>query len=244
MISYNMAIQYAVYRMAKGKSLGQGLGNHIDRIKGKEWSYRHADPKRIHLNWSKNIPEYTKIPLHRAIKKKIESGHTISRKIRSNAVLFHEHILTGSPKRMHEIFAEKKLREQWISTNWNFICREFGKENIVRFVLHRDEKTPHLHVVTVPIIAGALNSSHYFGSRYALKRLQSEYANAVSSFGLARGIEDTGARNVPLKVYYKKMAHLGVLLDRLNQQASDMEKKIIAQMKKEVREIHYRMKDH
>ncbi|MCY3998272.1 MAG: plasmid recombination protein [Flavobacteriaceae bacterium] len=239
-----MAVQYAVYRMASGKSLGIGLGNHIDRIEGKEWSYRHADPKRIHLNWSKNIVEYTALPMHKAIKKRIQMGHTISRKIRSNQVLFHEHVLTGSPKRMHEIFADKKLREQWVATNWNFMCREFGKENIVRFVLHRDEKTPHLHVISVPIINGALNASHYIGSRDALKRLQTEYAHSVSSFGLIRGIEDTGARNIPLKVYYKKMAHLGILLDKLNQRANDLEKNIISQMKKELGEIHYQMRNH
>ncbi|MCY4161538.1 MAG: plasmid recombination protein [Flavobacteriaceae bacterium] len=239
-----MATQYAVYRMASGKSLGVGLGHHIDRVQGKEWSFRHADPQRVHLNWNKKIPEYSALPMHQAIKKRIQMGHTISRKIRSNQVLFHEHILTGSSKRMHEIFADKKLREQWISSNWNFMCHEFGKENIVRFVLHRDEKTPHLHVVTVPIIDGALNASHYFSSRFALKRLQTEYANSVSMFGLSRGIEDTGARNVPLKVYYKKMAHLGVLLDRLSQRANDMEKKLIHQMKKEIQEIHYQMKNH
>ena len=239
-----MAKQYAVYRVAKGKSLRDGLGNHIDRIKGKEWSFRHADPDRIHLNWSKVIPEYSDISMSKAIKKRMELGHTVSRKIRSNAILFHEHILTGSPKRMQEIFEDNDLREKWISANWNFMCREFGEKNIVRFVLHLDEKTPHIHTVTVPIYDGALTSSHYIGSRLLLKRLQTQYAQSVSSFGLSRGIEDTGVRNIPLKVYYKKMVHIGAQLDKLKEQSSDLEKKVITQMQKELRELYYQMKDH
>ena len=34
---------FAVYHTSKGKGSGGGLGNHIDRIKGKEYTYKNAD---------------------------------------------------------------------------------------------------------------------------------------------------------------------------------------------------------
>ena len=52
---------------------------------------------------------------------------------------------------MKEIFADKEKSKEWIKENYKFLAKEFGKENIVRFTLHLDEKTPHLHAVTIPL---------------------------------------------------------------------------------------------
>ena len=45
-----MGKQFAVYHTSKGKGSGGGLGNHIDRVKGKEHTYQNANPKLRDLN--------------------------------------------------------------------------------------------------------------------------------------------------------------------------------------------------
>ena len=48
---------------------------------------------------------------------------------------------------MTEIANNKKRLQEWIDKNLEFCIKEYGKENIVRFAVHLDEKTPHIHCV-------------------------------------------------------------------------------------------------
>jgi len=43
---------------------------------------------------------------------------------------------------MMRIFSDGKTARAWVAANQKFMVDEFGKENIVRFVLHLDERTP------------------------------------------------------------------------------------------------------
>jgi len=90
---------------------------------------------------------------------------------------------------MKEIFSDNKKANDWVKANYEFACKEFGKENIVRFTLHLDEKTPHLHVVAVPLTKdGRLSAKEIFGNRNELSDRQTRYADAMRDFGLQRGI--------------------------------------------------------
>ena len=62
-----MAKQYAVYHTEKGEISSGGIGNHIDRKEGAEWSYQHADPERIHLNENIIVTEHCSKKLSEAI---------------------------------------------------------------------------------------------------------------------------------------------------------------------------------
>jgi hypothetical protein len=73
---------------------------------------------------------------------------------------------------------------------------------VVAAVLHRDEETPHLHVVAVPIVQKTLAgrsvpesrlcARDITGGRYRLSRLQDSYHAAVEHLGIERGVK--GAR--------------------------------------------------
>ena len=74
--------------------------------------------------------------------------------------------MSGTHARMKEIEADDKLFQAWKAANYQFACREFGQENIVRFTVHRDEKTPHIHCVFVPITQdGRLSAKDYVGGK-------------------------------------------------------------------------------
>ena len=84
--------------------------------------------------------------------------------------------------------------------------KEFGKENIVRFVLHRDEKTPHLHVVTVNLTKdGRLSAKEILGNPKAMQERQDRYAEQMKSFGLERGLKNTGIDHEDAKAFYARM---------------------------------------
>jgi len=203
---------YAVYHFEKGNTSSGGIGNHIDRTEGAEHTYQHADPERRRLNRHYEINEHTEKPLWQAIADRISEGYNARNKkgelkeIRKDAVKYTTHILTGSHEEMMDIFSDEKKKEAWIMANYDFICQEFGKENIVRFVLHMDEKTPHIHAVTVNLTKdGRLSARDVIGSRKMMQERQDRYADRMEEFGLKRGLRNTGIKHEDAKEYYKRM---------------------------------------
>lgn len=173
-----------------GKPTGGSLGHHIDRAEGMEYSYRHADLSRTHLNKVYQFNEYCKMQYNEAIKKRIEDGYTGKKGIRKDATYSVNVMLSGSHEEMKEIEQDPTKLDEWINQNANWCIRQFGKENIIRFNVHLDEKTPHIHCVFVPITKdGRLSAKDFIGSSIKLQDLQSSYANAMKSFGLERGIK-------------------------------------------------------
>lgn len=201
-----MATQYAVLHIEKGKGSGGALGHHIDRTEGKEYSYKHSDPSLKDLNQNFELNKYSSMPLQKAISERIKDGYTSKRKINDNAVTHLKIVLTGSHEKMKEIEGNSKKLNSWIVENKKFLEEKYGKENIVRFTLHRDERTPHLHAVVVPLTAdGRLSAFEVIGNKKDLKSLQNHYAEKMNPFGLERGRENTGIKHEDAKAYYARM---------------------------------------
>lgn len=198
---------YAVYHVEKGQTSSGGIGNHIDRKKGAEHTYQHADPSRRHLNQNYEVHQgREKIPLHQAIEERIKEGYTGQKAIRKDAVKYNTHILTGSHEDMKRIFSNPQTAQKWIDENRKFIEKEFGKENIVRFTLHMDEKTPHIHAVTVPLTQdGRLSAKEIIGNKKEMQARQDRYASQMMQFGLQRGIRNTGIKHENATEYYARM---------------------------------------
>jgi hypothetical protein len=198
---------YAVLHSEKGKSGSGGIGNHIDRKKGMEHTFPHADPERINQNKVYKVHgDNHKLSLPDAINKRLEEGYTGKKAIRKDAVKFTTHVLTGSHEKMIEIFKDKDKANDWIQANYSFISEEFGKENIVRFNLHLDEKTPHIHVVTVPLTKdGRLSAREMFGNKSDMQKRQDRYAEKMKPFELQRGERRTGIKHEDAKAYYSRM---------------------------------------
>ena len=224
-------MSYAVYHLEKGNTSSGGIGNHIDRKVGAEYSYKQADPNLKDLNKSFNLNRYCSMPLNEAIKARIEDGYASSSKIRKDAVKYTTHILTGSHEKMKEIEKSPEKFRDWVIENKKFLEEEYGKENIVRFVLHRDEKTPHLHAVTVNLTKdGRLSAKEIIGNRKAMQNRQDRYAQAMQSFGLERGIKNTGIKHEDAKTYYSRIKQAN---DFSNKNEIKVEKNLFGNFKEE-----------
>ena len=201
-----MSTNYAVYHSEKGTSGSVQIGYHIDREEGREYSFRHSDPDRLEKNKHFKPNELCKLPLKDAINKRIEEGYKGERAVRKDAVKFLTHVFTGSHERMIEISKDKELFDKWIQKNYAFASREFGAENIVRFTLHMDERTPHIHCVTVPLTHdGRLSAKAKFGNRQRMRRRQDTYAAVMKEFGLERGVKTVGVKHESAREYYDRI---------------------------------------
>lgn len=194
---------YCVYHLQKGSGTGSGIGSHIDRTR----TVKNADPERTHLNTDLIRTKYSTMPLNAAISARIKEGYNGKQTIRKDAVRYINHVLTGSHEDMKEIFKDKEKRENWIRANFNFICKHFGgEENIVRFTIHMDEKTPHIHCITVPLTAdGRLSAREMVGNNKKLQELQDIYSGYMEEFNLERGIRGSNAKHTDIKEFYARI---------------------------------------
>lgn len=109
---------------------------------------------------------------------------------RSNSVLALDTLYTASP----EFFQGKTNAE-----NDKFFqdCLKFHNEHfghIISAVVHYDETTPHLHIISVPLTKdGRLSARDVIGNKAKMSKTQDDFFDQVGkSYGLERGIHMDG----------------------------------------------------
>ena len=126
-------------------------------------------------------------------------------KVRSNAVLAVEYLITGSPEDMHG--KSRQEQDAYFGDALKWLEERHGKENVVYAGIHRDETTPHMYAYVVPIDErGKLNCRAFLGGAKALNLMQTEFAQKVGqAHGLQRGIEGSKARHTSIQQYYARV---------------------------------------
>lgn len=212
---------YAVLHMEKTSGTDTAMSAHIERtIKPK-----NADESRTHLNrelikFSDGVENRTQ-----AIQHRLDTAG-LTRKIGNNQVRAIRVLLTGTHEDMKRITNEGRL-DEWCNDNLKYLADTFGKENIVSAVLHMDEQTPHIHATLVPIVRGerkrkkkeeqvkkryrkkptdtARLCADEIMTRTKLKSYQDTYAQAMSGYGLQRGIDGSEAKHIATRQYYRDL---------------------------------------
>jgi len=82
--------------------------------------------------------------------------------------------------------------EKWAIDQYNLMCKLYGEENIVAFVVHLDEKNPHVHCSVVPVVDGKISYNKVFGqnkdeSREIFWNTHDAIAEVNAKWGLERG---------------------------------------------------------
>lgn len=111
-------------------------------------------------------------------------------KTRANSVLALDTLYTASS----EFFQGKTNGENdtFFRDCLKFHERHFG--HIISAVIHYDETTPHLHVISVPLTQdGRLSARDVIGNKAKMSKTQDEFFEQVGKgYGLARGIHMDG----------------------------------------------------
>ena len=212
---------YAVLHMEKTSGTDVAMSAHIERtIKPK-----NADESKTHLN-----RELIKFPdgvenRTQAIQHRLDNAG-LTRKIGNNQVRAIRVLLTGTHEDMKRITNDGRL-DEWCTDNLRYLADTFGRENIVSAVLHMDEQTPHIHATLVPIVKGerkrkkkeeqvkkryrkkptgtARLCADDIMTRAKLKSYQDTYAQAMSGYGLQRGIDGSEAKHITTRQYYRDL---------------------------------------
>lgn len=211
---------YAVLHLEKAKGADGAMSTHIERTVHP----KNADRMRTHLNRELvQFPEGVKNRTQ-AIAHRIETAG-IRRKVGTNQVKAIRVLPTGSNKDMKQMEADGRL-DGWCNDNLKWLWETYGEQNLVSAVLHMDEKTPHIHATIVPIVTGERRKAKQdeqngkkkyrkkspqdvrlcaddVMARHKLKHYQDTYAQAMSKYGLQRGIDGSLAKHISTMQYYK-----------------------------------------
>lgn len=167
---------YAVLRTAKLKTMGEigALGKHNERTRDTP----NADADRLR----ENVRLVGSGDWMADAQRRLDDAPMI----RSDAVLAIEHVMTAS----RDFYARSDAGERaarlddWTERSMAWLRERYGEANIVAAVLHKDEQTPHIQALVVPISdAGRLSAYTYTGGREKLGAMQDSYARAMSRSG-------------------------------------------------------------
>lgn len=153
-------------------SIAGGLNRHITRqqivevggvVRVETWVPNNADPERTANNVELVSRKFTDddgktydLSLQQAVDKRLEEVG-IKRKKGQYSCL--EVIFTGSRETMLKMSRKELLK--WSNDILKWARKQWGAENIVSASLHVDEKTPHIHMIVVPIVTGQSRRTKY-----------------------------------------------------------------------------------
>ena len=183
---------FIVHRVQKYHSIN-GIKSHINRADPAKGYVNKVDPSKSDLN---AILEQNNAWDDKIIKDVF--------KARKNAVLGIEGIYTASPDFFIENMTADKEREFFED------CLKWHKEHygdmIISAVIHYDEKTPHLHVLSIPTIDGLkLNAREILKNPQKLAQYQTEIAEQIGKkYGLQRGQEKSTTVHKPSIIYQRE----------------------------------------
>jgi len=189
---------YAVMRFNKLKTMGQvsSRGAHNERTRDTP----NADDERRGENerlagsgdWRADVQA------------RLDEAPTI----RTNAVLALDYVFTAS----REFFEQGDEREraarldEWRDRTMAWLRGQFGEANVVAAILHRDELTPHIQAMVVPINEkGRLSATDFIDGPAKLRGLHDSYHAAVENLGLIRGVKGSVADHQTVRDYYAKI---------------------------------------
>lgn len=174
---------YGIHRVEKHKSVGGGLEKENNRDEGMEgkFTFKNSD-----INWQRT---HENIFLKRTNDWKGFIDREIAARLkkppRKTAVRALEGFYGASP----DWFKNKNRSEimDYFKACLDFHQARYG--TVVNAVVHFDEATPHMHVISIPFTCdGRLSAFELLGDRKKMSRTQDEFYESVCrARGLARG---------------------------------------------------------
>ena len=181
----------------KGQPTGP-LEAHHERKKEQYASNPDIDTSRSKYNFHIVKPDGR---YYHFIQSRIEQAGCRTRK---DSTRFVDTLITASP----EFFKGKSPKEiaAYFQRAADFLIDRVGRENIVSAVVHMDEKTPHLHLIFVPLTKdNRLCAKEIIGNRANLTKWQDDFhAHMVEKYpDLERGesASKTGRKHIPTRLF-------------------------------------------
>lgn len=185
---------YAIMRVAKIKTLGAvaAMEGHSERTR----ATLNADPSKRDAN--------ARLLGNGDVQADVQAKLDTVKRLRKDAVLALDVFMGASREYFDGLDAHTYA--EWEKKSIAWVQDTYGVENVVGAWLHRDETTPHIAALVVPLTPeGALNAHYYIGSGAQLRAQQDSYAAALTGVGLERGIKGSAATHQDVKDWYAKI---------------------------------------
>lgn len=191
---------YVVLGVKKRSLAGaRGMAKHALR----ELLCPHADPARLNENELLAGPGTVAEVMQRL------KSTTLPLMRRKDAVRCVELLITASPEAMHG----KSLAEQnaYFKDALGWVGERFGGAgNVLLAVVHRDEATPHMQVLLMPILDGKLAAKELLGGPSGMLKMHDDFAAQVGKpHGLRRGERGSPAKHEEVAVFHRAIAVAG-----------------------------------
>lgn len=210
--------RFEVFRMEKLKTEGhvaRSIRHDMDCQRKNEVGElvpmrKTADPAKSQMNaymWKGEPEERAQRALNRWRK-------NLPEKVRKNAVVGAQAVFSFS----HELLDNNAWDyHQYLGDCLKFCHNHFGKDNVVSWAVHLDERTPHISVIFLPKDEkGNLNARKIFGNKKTMSDWQDRFHEEVGNkHGLERGIKKTGIYHQTLERFYGQLHKLDQELDQL-----------------------------
>ncbi len=203
-------MSYAIIRNTKYKRENLMAVYRHDERKNKHYSNKDIDRTKSHLNYSLKDPEFNYMKEFDKILKKYD----LKGQIKTVSNIACEYIITSDHNFFDRIGEEGTKR--FFETAYKFVMeyKDLGEQYILSAKVHRDEQTPHMHLIFLPVVhttdkkgnpIDKLACSEFWKAKDSYRQLQNAFFEYMVSngFELQRGLpkEETDRVHYTLKEY-------------------------------------------
>lgn len=241
-------MSYSIIRMQKLKAPAiRGIQYHNQREKESE---TNPDIEKENSDLNYDLINAGKIDYVEAVKDRIEEGVESNKKIRKDAVRLCEFLITSDSEFFKSLSESDEKR--FFETGLEFLKERYGEENILYATVHKDEKTPHMHVGFVPITEKKTLSAKDLFKKQDLVKLQDDFNKHVNEAGykLERGVssnrEHLETAKFKAETLHQSVQYLDQKKFNLEQDVKAKEKQIVktdAKLQESSQELEKRAKE-
>ena len=205
-------MSYAIIRNTKYKRENlKGIFRHNER-RNKNYSNENIDKEKSYLNYSLKSPQYSYEREFDRIKEK----YNLKGQIKKVSNIACEYIITSDHDYFENIGEEETKR--FFETAYKFVCeyKDLGEKYIMSATVHRDEQTPHMHLIFLPVVhttdkkgnpIDKLACSEFWKAKDSYRQLQDAFYKYMieHGFDLQRGLpkEETNRKHYSVEEFKK-----------------------------------------
>ena len=205
-------MSYAIIRNTKYKRENlKGIFRHNER-RNKNYSNDNIDKEKSYLNYSIKSPQYSYEKEFDRIKEK----YNLKGQIKKVSNIACEYIITSDHDFFERIGEEETRR--FFETAYKFVVKykNLGEQYIISAKVHRDEQTPHMHLIFLPVVhttdkkgnsIDKLACSEFWKAKDSYRQLQDAFYKYMveNGFDLQRGLpkEETNRQHYSVEEYKK-----------------------------------------
>lgn len=227
---------YAIMRAKKHKATGGGLKVALMHLY-RERETPNADPTKANLWFEEDGEQTTKAAIARLTSEIERVNESRGRKMRKDAVVAIEYVMTTSP----EWFSDNPKEREKQADNFAKEARKWLEKTIpdgkvIAAQVHMDETTPHLSIFITPTHRlsddkFSFSAREFLGGYEALQKQQDSFAEHMKPLGLERGKRRSQATHESVNRFYGRLKQFegqkSELVDRYRAEIDKLDKKLV-----------------